>query len=97
MSIRSHSFRLAVLALLAAAQLHAIAHAAEHGVGEHEHEGVQCVYGTANDDDFDGVPPSGMAAAILVERAGTVVVCRYYNSLASDSVLPPATGPPSFS
>ncbi len=90
---RSNSIRLFMLALLTAAQLLAIAHAAEHGVGEHEHEGVQCVYGTANDEN-NGVIPSSMAAAIVAESVHSLVPFLDHSKPTSDSFLPPATGPP---
>ncbi len=94
MTIRSHSFRLVALALLTAAQLHAIAHAAEHGVGEHEHEGVLCVYGAANDDDFDAVLPASVSVCFVVETERGQVPSFEHIGLVTHCIAPPATGPP---
>ncbi|MDJ0911127.1 MAG: hypothetical protein QNI99_18235 [Woeseiaceae bacterium] len=94
MTIRSHSVRLVALALLTAAQLHAIAHAAEHGVGEHEHEGVQCVYGTANDDDSDALLPASVSEGFDVDAQRDHVPIFEYIGFVTDCIAPPATGPP---
>ena len=82
-----------ILALLLIAQLCIAAHAAEHGPGQHSHEGVACLYGITNDDD-GAVPPlfaPPQAAVVLrtVRLADPVSILP-----GSEALLPPATGPP---
>ena len=82
------------LAVLAAAQLSATLHAAEHGFGEHEHEGVSCVYGTPNDDyALASLPaaesPQPFTLSTVLPMAGSSVRLNLTGTL-----LPPATGPP---
>ena len=88
------SMRTFAVALLAAAQLGAALHAAEHGVGEHEHDGVTCVYGAVNDDDVLAPPPSA-ATPRLLNRSGSFPTAEQDTQTSSTGVtLPPATGPP---
>ena len=82
------------IAVLLIAQLSVTLHAHEHGVGQHAHDGIPCLYGATNDDDVLAPPPSltlfqadsratGLNTAASVSLLPAIVVG-----------LPPATGPP---
>ena len=91
---RSNSFRFFMLVLLMAAQLYAIAHAVEHGIGEHEHESLPCVYVAANDHDQDGIIPPRMAVAMAVVKERSRDLSVDHTRYDSDFIVPPSTGPP---
>ena len=82
-----------VLALLVIAQLCAAVHAAEHGVGEHTHESVDCPHGMTNDDDVIVAPPLVSPKPVTAARAVCYVPAIGVLATGRD-LLPPATGPP---
>ena len=88
------SARYLALALLAAAQLSIAVHAAEHGVGQHTHDGVPCLYGATNDNDTDATPPHGIAALGVNKNGIDREACVDLVDATSDLRIPPATGPP---
>lgn len=83
-----------LIAVLLIAQLGGVVHAADHGPGTHDHDGVACILGTAHDDDTDSAPPpSGIA---LTRNDESVVPCLAVDGVrtAPGVLVPPATGPP---
>ena len=85
--------RYLAIAVLLLAQLIFALHAAEHGVGEHEHDGAPCVYCHMGDDDL----ALSLSPAKPRPFTATVVCSIEEQSVGSSAIavrLPPATGPP---
>ena len=87
--------RYLALALLVVAQLSFPLHAAEHGVGQHAHDGVLCQYGVTNDDDVLAPPPSATSPQLVISDAACPAAALTIELSESGVRLPPATGPPS--
>lgn len=94
MVCRIITVRYFAIALLAIAHMGAVLHAAEFGVGHHEHEGVPCLYGATNDDDHDLLPPTNRVVVTVIEVETESAVCIDIIDSTPDLRLPPATGPP---
>lgn len=86
--------RYLAVALLVIAQLSVTLHAAEHGVGQHAHDGVPCLYGATNDDDVLAPPPSAEIHQPVVCSAARPAAERIVDLSEAGARLPPATGPP---
>lgn len=85
--------RVLAIAILLCAQLSISWHAAEHGVGQHVHDGVTCVFGLTDDDDT-GLPPRPLGS---LANARVELDCSIFSSAAHLDLslrVPPATGPP---
>ncbi len=89
--------RYLALALLVVAQLSFPLHAAEHGVGQHEHDGAPCQYGVTNDDDVLALPPSAISPQLVISDAACPAAAPTIELTDSGVRLPPATGPPASS
>ncbi len=84
--------------MLVIAQLSITLHAAEHGVGQHAHDGVPCLYGATNDDDVLGSPPSVVIPKRIDTHSDELTAAEQVIDVSETGArLPPATGPPNFS
>ena len=91
---RIANVRYLALVLLALAHLSVTLHAAEHGIGPHNHDGAPCLYGAIDGDDPDGLP---LARTTLPPHSETGVLDAPRTESfppRSDVRIPPATGPP---
>ena len=86
--------RYLALALLVAAQLSVASHAVEHGVGQHEHDGIPCLYGMPNEDDSHESSPPAITEVTVGKSDADGAVCVDVPRSTSDLGVPPATGPP---
>ena len=83
-----------LIALLLIAQLGGVLHAADHGPGEHTHDGVACILCAAFDDDSDSAPPpSGLGLTPGGEPVTPVGAAEGVRTVRG-VLVPPATGPP---
>lgn len=82
------------IALLVLAQLSITLHAAEHGVGQHAHDGVPCLYGVTNDDDVAAPPPANPQPQPFIRSAAIPLTGPIIDRSGAGVLLPPATGPP---
>ncbi|MCG8449751.1 MAG: hypothetical protein MI725_09255 [Pirellulales bacterium] len=89
--------RYLAIALLVVAQLSITLHAVEHGVGQHAHSGVPCLYGATNDDDVLAPPPSAASTQPVTYSAAYPAAGPIAEVSETGVRLPPATGPPAFS
>ena len=92
---RQRTLLLAALFVLLG-QFFAIAHAAEFGVHEHEHDGVLC-FSIINDDQ-DGLitPAAPMLSAVAAEASQALAwLPKPVAPFRSRVIRPPPTGPPS--
>ena len=83
-----------LIAMLAVAQLGTSLHAAEHGHGDHDHDGVECVFVAVNNDDGDAPLPSGVAPQSFSRASGAEPIPAGIISARPTLRVPPATGPP---
>ena len=88
--------RLVALAVLAFALLANALHAAEHGVGEHDHEGVPCLVGALIEDDVLALPTSATVYPLAVRSAVAPAAKSFSRTSRIGILFPPATGPPVF-
>jgi hypothetical protein len=82
------------IAVLVIAQLSVTLHASEHGVGQHAHDGVPCLYGLTNDDDVLAPPPSVPTPQLVSFSSSCPISSGTVESADCGFLLPPATGPP---
>ena len=86
--------RLFAIALLVIAHLSITLHAADHGAGQHAHDNVPCLVGTANEDDVLAPPPSAVCSLSYTGSAAVLVAEPFVVLPEAGVLLPPATGPP---
>ena len=86
--------RLIALAVLTLALANNALHAAEHGTGEHDHEGVPCLVGAVNEDDVLAIPHATALVPPIVRSAGSSAATLVSSPSRIAVLFPPATGPP---
>ena len=83
-----------LIAMLVVAQLGTTVHAAEHGHGDHDHDGVECLFVAVTSDDGDDLPPSGTAQLVFTNTSASKPTQVGIVSAPASLRIPPATGPP---
>ncbi|MFK7888737.1 MAG: hypothetical protein AB8G16_17910 [Gammaproteobacteria bacterium] len=82
-----------LLAMMLAAQLCSVAHAAEFGSGPHSHGDVVCHLGVANDDDPGIGRTTGLSQVLLSDQSNACAIPAPIPT-GHTALLPPSTGPP---
>ena len=93
---RKHKWKLTfAIGLFLIGQAFSIAHAAEHGSGSHDHNGVACA-GVLTDDQDCLTPTKGLDTPLFFSSTSSTLHCQTAQPLQRLRALrPPATGPPS--
>lgn len=82
------------ITLLLVGLLFSIAHAAEHGSGAHEHEGVVCLV-ILNDEQDALIPQANLIALSATLVSDKAIATRQVSPAFQGVIRPPSTGPPS--
>lgn len=93
--MRNSWIQITALVLFLLGQALSVAHAAEHGGHDHEHEGVVCL--ALIHDEQEGLVPAtgGMLPSVGVEVPQTSQIPELLRSVQASALRPPPTGPPS--
>ncbi len=83
-----------LIAMLLAAQLSGTLHAAEHGHGDHDHDGVACLFVAVTNDDADALLPSDIVPQFFRNDSDDPPISLGVIDASSNLRVPPATGPP---
>ena len=83
------------LTLFLIGQCFAIAHAAEHGLGPHTHNGIACLANLNNEDDGPLPSTQLVILSLVINESERFPLSDQVLHTKNLAILPPPTGPPS--